>query len=243
MRLTVQTAVGALKAVAEPTRLRVLVLLSAGELNVKDLTRILGQSQPRISRHLKLLAEAGMVERFREGSWAYFHVSDRSPGGRLALDILSLVDGADRRDPAGIRRMVCWCCGVSFAPPTRRSNARAADVAQPPAPARSVPSSPRGSPRRHTATALRAFERSLTPIGQAVAPRECPSLGFARCDRTLFLCECRHCNERRRARHTNRLKFLHPSTSAGSPFRSGAMKRSIARGVRTRVKPKNASRS
>jgi ubiquinone/menaquinone biosynthesis C-methylase UbiE len=88
--------VTALKAAAEPTRLRILLLLAAGELSVKDLTLILGQSQPRISRHLKLLAEAGLVERFREGSWAYFHVADRSAGGRLALDILSLVDGADR---------------------------------------------------------------------------------------------------------------------------------------------------
>jgi len=87
--------VAALKAAAEPTRLRILLLLAAGELNVKDLTQVLGQSQPRISRHLKLLAEAGLIERFREGSWAYFHVSDRSPGGRLALDLLALVDGAD----------------------------------------------------------------------------------------------------------------------------------------------------
>jgi len=87
--------VTALKAAAEPTRLRILLLLAAGELSVKDLTQILGQSQPRISRHLKLLAEAGLVERFREGSWAYFHVSDRTHGGRLALDILALVDDAD----------------------------------------------------------------------------------------------------------------------------------------------------
>ncbi|MDH4981539.1 metalloregulator ArsR/SmtB family transcription factor [Hyphomicrobium sp. D-2] len=88
--------VTALKAAAEPTRLRILMLLMAGELSVKDLTVILGQSQPRISRHLKLLAEAGLVERFREGSWAYFHVSDRSAGGKLAMDILSLVDPDDR---------------------------------------------------------------------------------------------------------------------------------------------------
>ncbi len=88
--------VAALKAAAEPTRLRILLLLAAGELSVKDLTVILGQSQPRISRHLKLLAEAGLVERFREGSWAYFHVSDRSAGGRLAIDILALVDEGDR---------------------------------------------------------------------------------------------------------------------------------------------------
>src|SRR6187551_2402239 len=86
----------ALKAAGEETRLRVLALLAEAELTVSDLTDILRQSQPRISRHLKLLAEAGLVERFREGSWAYFHVSDRAAGGRLALDILSLVDGADR---------------------------------------------------------------------------------------------------------------------------------------------------
>jgi ubiquinone/menaquinone biosynthesis C-methylase UbiE/DNA-binding transcriptional ArsR family regulator len=87
--------VTALKAAAEPTRLRILLLLAAGELNVKDLTQILGQSQPRISRHMKLLTEAGLVERFREGSWAYFNVSDRTHGGRLALDLLALVDEAD----------------------------------------------------------------------------------------------------------------------------------------------------
>ena len=69
--------VEALKAAAEPTRLRILVLLAEGELNVKDLTRILGQSQPRISRHLKLLAEAGLVERGREGSWVYFRSAPR----------------------------------------------------------------------------------------------------------------------------------------------------------------------
>lgn len=87
--------VTALKAAAEPTRLRILLLLAAGELSVKDLTQILGQSQPRISRHLKLLAAAGLVERFREGSWAYFHVSDRTHGGRLVLDVLALVDDSD----------------------------------------------------------------------------------------------------------------------------------------------------
>lgn len=93
--------VAALKASAEPTRLRILLLLATGEFNVKDLQLILGQSQPRISRHLKLLTEAGLVERFREGSWAYFHLSDRTPGGRLALGLLSAIDTQDavaRRD-------------------------------------------------------------------------------------------------------------------------------------------------
>lgn len=93
--------VAALKAAAEPTRLRILSLLADAELNVKDLTQILGQSQPRISRHLKLLSEAGLIERFRDGSWVYFHVSDRTEGGRLALGVARSVDGGEavqRRD-------------------------------------------------------------------------------------------------------------------------------------------------
>ncbi len=83
-----------LKAAAEPTRLRILQLLANGEFNVKDLTRILGQSQPRISRHLKLLAEAGLIDRVREGSWAYFHLAERSPAGQLGR---LLVDAIEQR--------------------------------------------------------------------------------------------------------------------------------------------------
>jgi ArsR family transcriptional regulator len=95
LRLSVQSAVGALKAIAEPTRLRLLALLGSGELNVKDLTGILGQSQPRISRHLKLLAEAGLVERAPEGSWVYFRLADAGDGGALARSIVDAVDPAD----------------------------------------------------------------------------------------------------------------------------------------------------
>jgi DNA-binding transcriptional ArsR family regulator/ubiquinone/menaquinone biosynthesis C-methylase UbiE len=72
--------VAALKAAAEPTRLRILALLALSELNVTDLTRILGQSQPRISRHLKLLSDAGLIERFKEGSWVYFHLAQAERG-------------------------------------------------------------------------------------------------------------------------------------------------------------------
>lgn len=90
-----QALVTALKAAAEPTRLRILLLLSGGELSVKDLTRVLGQSQPRISRHLKLLAEAGLVERVREGSWAYFHLAHRSVAASLARTLIEAVDDAD----------------------------------------------------------------------------------------------------------------------------------------------------
>lgn len=87
--------VGMLKAVAEPTRLRILLLLQAGELNVKDVTRILGQSQPRISRHLKLMAEAGLIERNRDGSWAYFQLAEKGAEGRFLRSILAEVNVAD----------------------------------------------------------------------------------------------------------------------------------------------------
>jgi len=93
--LGVHAAVGVLKAVAEPTRLRVLALLARGELNVKDLTRILNQSQPRISRHLRLLAEAGLVERAPEGSWVYFRLTEGGPGREVARQVLQLLNRAD----------------------------------------------------------------------------------------------------------------------------------------------------
>jgi ubiquinone/menaquinone biosynthesis C-methylase UbiE/DNA-binding HxlR family transcriptional regulator len=88
--------VSVLKAAAEPTRLRILLLLRHGELNVKDLMQILRQSQPRLSRHLKLLFEAGLLERFREGSWVYFRLSEQLRFGRLAQ---ALTDFADVGDP------------------------------------------------------------------------------------------------------------------------------------------------
>lgn len=93
--LSSRELVTALKAVAEPTRLRILVLLRSGELNVKDLMQILRQSQPRLSRHLKLLFEAGLVERFREGSWVYFRLSERARLGELAKLLTSFVDSSD----------------------------------------------------------------------------------------------------------------------------------------------------
>jgi ubiquinone/menaquinone biosynthesis C-methylase UbiE/DNA-binding transcriptional ArsR family regulator len=85
----------ALRAAGETTRLRILALLAEAELTVSDLTDILRQSQPRISRHLKLLAEAGLVERFREGSWAFFRLGERSGGAALAHELIKRLDSSD----------------------------------------------------------------------------------------------------------------------------------------------------
>ncbi len=70
----------ALRAAAEPTRLRIVALLAGGELTVSELVRVLGQSQPRISRHLKLLTVAGLLTRHREGSWVFYRLADDAPG-------------------------------------------------------------------------------------------------------------------------------------------------------------------
>src|SRR5690348_11709343 len=86
----------ALKAAGEDTRLRILALLAEAELTVSDLTDILNQSQPRISRHLKLLAEAGLVQRFREGTWAFFRLAETGGGAELARALLAQLNTADR---------------------------------------------------------------------------------------------------------------------------------------------------
>jgi ubiquinone/menaquinone biosynthesis C-methylase UbiE/DNA-binding transcriptional ArsR family regulator len=77
-----------LKSAGEPTRLRILALLGEAELTVSDLTEILRQSQPRLSRHLRLLTEAGLVDRFREGSWAFFRLGERGGTAELARTLI-----------------------------------------------------------------------------------------------------------------------------------------------------------
>ncbi len=92
--------VGVLKAAGEDTRLRLLALLAEGDHTVKDLTEILRQSQPRVSRHLKLLADAGLVQRNAEGAWAYYGLSQQGEVAALAQWLVARIDddAARRRD-------------------------------------------------------------------------------------------------------------------------------------------------
>jgi len=93
--------VGVLKAAGEDTRLRLLALLADGDHSVKDLTEILKQSQPRVSRHLKLLADAGLIERNAEGAWAYYGPAQDGEGAALARWLVARLDPDDpdrRRD-------------------------------------------------------------------------------------------------------------------------------------------------
>lgn len=93
--VTFANMLAGLVAAGEVTRLRLLALLADAELTVSELTTILGQSQPRISRHLRLLVEAGLVDRHREGAWAFFRVSEHGPGPGLVRRLTGSMDPAD----------------------------------------------------------------------------------------------------------------------------------------------------
>ncbi|HEY9217841.1 MAG TPA: metalloregulator ArsR/SmtB family transcription factor [Phenylobacterium sp.] len=95
MALTSSQAVEILRAAGEPTRLRILALLAREELAVLELCRVLDQSQPRVSRHLKLLAEAGLVERFPDGAWVFYRLTTEGEARETIAQTLSQIDAAD----------------------------------------------------------------------------------------------------------------------------------------------------
>lgn len=96
--------VSMLRAAGDPTRLRLLLLLLEAELTVSELTQILGQSQPRVSRHLKLLCDAGLLERFKEGTWVFYRAADNGQAGALARQLAGLAQSIDDPQRAADRR-------------------------------------------------------------------------------------------------------------------------------------------
>jgi SAM-dependent methyltransferase len=117
-------AVTSLRAAAEPTRLRMLALLQHAELTVGEICEILGQSQPRVSRHLRLLCDAGLIDRMREQAWVYYRVPAQGVGRAAALRFLSLIDAGDAsmvQDHARMQRVLA----------ERRRRAAAAKAADP----------------------------------------------------------------------------------------------------------------
>lgn len=98
---TFLSAVSALRAAAEPTRLRLLALLARAELTVGEICDVIDQSQPRVSRHLKLLCDADLLDRFREQLWVYYRVPASGAARETVTQLLALVDENDdvlRRD-------------------------------------------------------------------------------------------------------------------------------------------------
>ena len=86
--LTSPALLAGLKAAAEPTRLRLLRICAQGELTVGEITRVIAQSQPRVSRHLKILCDAGLLVRFRERHWVFYRAPLGGPEGELVGHIL-----------------------------------------------------------------------------------------------------------------------------------------------------------
>jgi ubiquinone/menaquinone biosynthesis C-methylase UbiE len=85
------------RALADPTRLRIMALLRAMELSVGELAQVLGQSQPRVSRHVRILIDAGLAERRKEGSWVFLSLGDNAMLAPLfaMLDALAVRDGGN----------------------------------------------------------------------------------------------------------------------------------------------------
>ncbi|MFZ1743249.1 MAG: metalloregulator ArsR/SmtB family transcription factor [Pontixanthobacter sp.] len=106
-----------MRSLADPTRLRIMRLLSAMELAVGELAQVLGQSQPRVSRHVAILCDAGLAERHREGSWVFLRAAvgpeRHSPVGDAVSRLLAIAEredaefaamcAEDRRQLANIR--------------------------------------------------------------------------------------------------------------------------------------------
>jgi ubiquinone/menaquinone biosynthesis C-methylase UbiE/DNA-binding transcriptional ArsR family regulator len=98
MNLDADEAVDALRAAGEPTRLRILALLAVEELSVMELGHILDQSQPRVSRHLKLMTEAGLIERFPDGAWVFYRLPAHGPRRALVDAVLDLLNESGQPD-------------------------------------------------------------------------------------------------------------------------------------------------
>lgn len=104
-QIDLEALVDTLKAAAESSRLRILALLSRADLTVSDLTEILNQSQPRVSRHLKLLLDAGLIGRYQEGSWAFFRLTDADAERAFVQGLVARIRSADPQVERDLERL------------------------------------------------------------------------------------------------------------------------------------------
>jgi DNA-binding transcriptional ArsR family regulator len=90
-----KTVLGWLKAAGEDSRLRLLALCARQELSVSDLAEALRQSEPRVSRHLRILCEAGLLERLRQGQWVHYRLTQEAAAAGFVQGLLGQVDRTD----------------------------------------------------------------------------------------------------------------------------------------------------
>ena len=84
-----------LRAAAEPSRLRLLALCAEAALSVSDMAHALRQSEPRVSRHLKILSEAGLIERLRQGQWVHYRLAAAPEASSFVRGLLAQLDRRD----------------------------------------------------------------------------------------------------------------------------------------------------
>ncbi len=85
-----------MRALADPTRLRIALLIRQLELSVGEVVQILGQSQPRVSRHIRILHEAGIAQRRKEGSWVFLRCGEHLTNGNMD-SLFAMTDGSEAR--------------------------------------------------------------------------------------------------------------------------------------------------
>lgn len=101
-----ETVTTALKALAHTERLRILALLSRGELTVSELTQVLELSQPRITQYVQTLEAAGIVERLREGAWVFSRLRRGQEGlAALVASALAAIPADDAQVAADAARL------------------------------------------------------------------------------------------------------------------------------------------
>lgn len=100
-----ETLLSLLRAAGEPSRLRILALLAHGELTIGELTYILRQSQPRVSRHVKLLADAGLLTRYPEASWVFCRLCRHGEVGGFLSQLATHIDPEDQAFSADLGRL------------------------------------------------------------------------------------------------------------------------------------------
>ena len=104
--LSTESLLAALRGASETTRLRILTLLWRAELTVSELTRILGQSQPRVSRHLKLMCDAGLLQRTQQGSSVFYRLADADTGARTARALIGLLQQEQADNTRDLQRLL-----------------------------------------------------------------------------------------------------------------------------------------
>ena len=109
-----------LRAAGEPSRLRLLALCAEGALSVSDLAQVLAQSEPRVSRHLKILCEAGLIERSRQGQWVHYRLVAEAAAASFVRGLLSQLE---RRDPVPLGDRTRARALIRLYPPVMASQA------------------------------------------------------------------------------------------------------------------------